>query len=117
MILLISVNQPTELPLNRTSPICSLIQDTGHDASYKLVLVRVTSFLVNGVLTAECIQALRDLLDVVGLDIADISHEIGNLYLSAHRPANVYSSQCCTHITPTVRDLLVDVVLSQDLVH
>jgi hypothetical protein len=81
------------------------------------MLVRVTSLVANGILTAECIQALRDLLDVVGLDIADISHEIGNLYLSAHQPVNVTSSHCSTHVTPAVRDLLVDVVLSQDLVH
>lgn len=47
---------------------------------------------------AQRVQSLRDLLDITGLDRADVGHEIGNISFA-------------------IRDLLVDVVFAEDLVH
>ena len=51
----------------------------------------------NLLLTAQGFQAVGDILDLAGLDIADISHEVSN-------------------ISFVVGDLLVNVVIAEDLV-
>jgi hypothetical protein len=64
----------TEWPMHR-----HLVQDTGHDAS------------------AEALKAVVDILNLLILDVANISHKVGV-------------------VASAVRNLLVDVVVSKNLV-
>lgn len=93
---------------------------TGHGSRCGLrFLVRLCAIAIFvHVLTAERVEALGDLLDVIGLDVADVCHEIGDLVeRSVHTLATVHSAQEFAHISPAVRDLLINIVLSQNLVH
>ena len=72
------------------------MQDASHDTGCTVSVARSTHTKVVA-LTAQSLQIVVKLLQIVGIDIADISHQV-------------------CHISSAVCHLLVDVVIAEDLV-
>lgn len=67
-------------------------------------------------LTAQSFQAISDLLQITGLYIANISHEVGNLNDVSTLLKEV-GKRRFAYISLIISDLLVNVVVSKDFIN
>jgi hypothetical protein len=73
----------------------------------------------SGRLTSKAFQFLVQVFDIVGVDVTDISHQIGNLQdlVSARSPLKEVLGKSIAYVASAIGHLFIHVVISEDFVH